>query len=120
MPNLENGVPMSESMKAMEKAHGIVELGDPELEKYLLLYVTIDENGDDTKNWEEFEGRTSLYEFIKSNLETEENIIRPEMSFVNGENDTYSTRRSVVIFMDTLSKVVYNDGFNVNNYIINN
>jgi len=106
------------AIDVMKNAQGIMELsGNPETEKYLLIAVLMDDN-DEYVEWYEITGRNAIYNFIKENVETDDAIICPGNSFVYGENDTYNTRKSVVVFMDTLSKTIYHDDFNIYDYTV--
>ena len=55
----------------MEKLAEPITFGeDPNEKVYLIFYIYTDDDGNEIKDWEEIQGRTNFYEFIKAHAET--------------------------------------------------
>lgn len=81
---------------------------NPELKEYLICVTGIDGE----KDWELIRGRTSLYEYVKNNIEW----INLEESFVMVSTATLDERQSIVAVIKHIKKY-FNDSFDIDDYI---
>ncbi len=85
---------------------------DPEEKMYLVLYIGKDEDGKDIKSYEDLQGRTATYNFIKGMID----YIDIYESRVLVETVTLVDALNVYEFMKQVSKYINDTSFDIEDY----
>jgi len=85
---------------------------DPEEKMYLVLYIGKDEDGKDIKSYEDLQGRTATYNFIKGMID----YIDIYESRVLVETVTLGDALNVYEFMKQVSKYINDPSFDIEDY----
>lgn len=98
--------------KALRPAIIFDEKKDPEERIYVVLYIANDEKGEEIKSWEEIEGRTNTYKFIKGMIDN----INIYESRVLVETVSLADSLNVYEFMKITSKHITDTTFDIEDY----
>lgn len=85
---------------------------DPEEKMYLVLYIGKDEDGKDIKSYEDLQGRTATYNFIKGMID----YIDIYESRVLVETVALGNALNVYEFMKQVSKYINDPSFDIEDY----
>jgi len=90
----------------------IIEGKDPEEKMYLVLYIGKDDEGNDIKSYEDLQGRTATYNFIKGMID----YIDIYESRVLVETVILANALNVYEFMKQVSKYINDPSFDIEDY----
>ncbi len=90
----------------------IIEGKDPEEKMYLVLYIGTDDEGNEIKSYEDIQGRTATYNFIKGMIE----FIDIYESRVLVETVVLAKALNVYEFMKHSSKYINDPSFDIEEY----
>lgn len=104
-------------IKNYERVTEEIQPKDPEQRQYIIMYTAVD-NDEEVYRWEAMTGRTTMYEWIRDNID--EIMIEPNESYVLVETVPYKDALTVVEFIKYLQNadMVDRNEFDIDEYLV--